>query len=80
MSTKVGLSHDTTHSALSRETGHDIVSMFNREADRINLEMSQCLKDGYQVWHWYDGDILTTDRIRTFGFVTLVKRSQEPYT
>ncbi len=52
----------------------DFEEIFRNEAERVESEIVDCLKAGFQIWNWWSDPIQPTDEIRTFGFVTFVKR------
>ncbi len=52
----------------------DFEAIFRTESDRIESEIVACLKQGFEIWHWWDEPIQPTDETKTFGFLTLIKR------
>jgi hypothetical protein len=55
----------------------EAVDIANRDAIRVMKEISQCVNDGYEIWHWWDDPIEEGDKVFTFGFLTLVKKNEK---
>ncbi len=53
-----------------------IADMANREAKRISVEVRTLIEEGYESYNWWSPPIQANDKVRVFGFFTLVKRHE----